>query len=74
MTKKILINEVGLRDGLQIQPKFVPTNGKLDIANALIASGVKSFEAASFVSPKAVPQMSDASDLFKSLNGGKIFL
>ncbi len=67
MTKKILINEVGLRDGLQIQPKFVPTNGKLDIANALIASGVKSFEAASFVSPKAVPQMSDASDLFKSL-------
>ncbi|MBL41268.1 MAG: hydroxymethylglutaryl-CoA lyase [Rhodospirillaceae bacterium] len=67
MSKSILINEVGLRDGLQIQPKFVPTNGKLEIALGLIDAGIKSFEAASFVSPKAVPQMSDASDLFKSL-------
>ena len=30
MGKKVLINEVGLRDGLQIQPKFVPTTGKLE--------------------------------------------
>ncbi len=67
MGKKVLINEVGLRDGLQIQPKFVPTTGKLEIAKALIEAGVKSFEAASFVSPKAVPQMSDSSELFKSL-------
>ena len=29
MGDKVIINEVGLRDGLQIQPKFVPTEGKL---------------------------------------------
>ena len=65
--EKVVINEVGLRDGLQIQPKFIPTNKKLELVQSLISSGVLSFEAASFVSPKAVPQMSDAVDFFKQL-------
>ncbi|MDC0074293.1 hydroxymethylglutaryl-CoA lyase [Alphaproteobacteria bacterium] len=67
MNKEVIINEVGLRDGLQIQPKFVPTEGKLELINSLIDAGIKSFEAASFVSPKAVPQMSDAVEVFKNL-------
>ncbi|MCZ6604654.1 MAG: hydroxymethylglutaryl-CoA lyase [Alphaproteobacteria bacterium] len=67
MAEKIVINEVGLRDGLQMQPKFVSTEGKLELARALLDAGVTSFEASSFVSPKAVPQMADASDVFAGL-------
>ena len=67
MAEKIYINEVGLRDGLQIHPHFVPTEDKLLLIDALIAAGVTSFEATSFVSPKAVPQMADAGELFAQL-------
>lgn len=65
----VTVNEVGLRDGLQNQPVLVPTEGKLGLVRILIASGVKHIEATSFVSPKAVPQMADASDLYKALPG-----
>ena len=67
MGEQIHINEVGLRDGLQIHPHFVPTNDKLAPIDALIDAGVASFEATSFVSPKAVPQMADAGELFVRL-------
>ena len=67
MSNKVIVNEVGLRDGLQNQPKHVPTEGKLAILDALIAAGVRSVEATSFVSPKAVPQMADAADVFAGL-------
>ncbi len=67
MSDKVIINEVGLRDGLQIQPKYVPTEGKLELCQALVDAGVRSFEATSFVSPKAVPQMADSAELFPQL-------
>lgn len=70
MPDKILINEVGLRDGLQMQPDFVPTARKLDLAAALRAAGVTSFELSSFVSPKAVPQMADAAEVFAAMPAG----
>ena len=69
MGEKIHINEVGLRDGLQIHPHFVATDDKLALIESLIDAGVTSFEATSFVSPKAVPQMADASELFARLPG-----
>ncbi len=67
MSDKVIINEVGLRDGLQNQPRHVPVKGKLKILDALIDSGVRSVEATSFVSPKAVPQMADAAELYGRL-------
>lgn len=67
MGERLYVNEVGLRDGLQIHPHFVPTDDKLLLIDALIDAGVESFEATSFVSPKAVPQMADAGDLFLRL-------
>ncbi len=67
MSDTVIVNEVGLRDGLQNQPRLVPVEGKLAILEALIAAGVKSVEATSFVSPKAVPQMADAGELFARL-------
>lgn len=63
----IVINEVGLRDGLQNQPTFVATTDKLRLVAALSEAGISQFEIASFVSPKAVPQMADAGELFDAL-------
>ena len=67
MSDKVIVNEVGLRDGLQNQPRHVPVEGKLEMLDALIAAGVRSVEATSFVSPKAVPQMADAAELYGRL-------
>lgn len=67
MPEAVIVHEVGLRDGLQNQPRHVPVEGKLELLDALIAAGGRSFEATSFVSPKAVPQMADAAELYARL-------
>ena len=59
----VLVTEVGTRDGFQSEKQFVPTETKAALINALIDAGVRSFEATSFVSPRAVPQMADASEV-----------
>jgi hydroxymethylglutaryl-CoA lyase len=64
---KVDITDVFLRDGLQDEPVIVSTAHKLEIAQALIAAGIKRIEAASFVNPKRVPQMADAADVISSL-------
>jgi hydroxymethylglutaryl-CoA lyase len=67
MAERIIINEVGLRDGLQNQPRPVDTAHKLALLDALLAAGIEHLEATSFVSAKAVPQMADAADLMARL-------
>jgi hydroxymethylglutaryl-CoA lyase len=67
MRERILVNEVGPRDGLQNQSVHLPLDGKLELIEALVVAGVRAIEAASFVSPKAVPQMADADALFPRL-------
>jgi hydroxymethylglutaryl-CoA lyase len=57
--KRVQIVEVGPRDGLQAERTFVPTDIKIALVNRLVAAGVQRIEAASFVSPKWVPQMAD---------------
>lgn len=59
----VTIREVALRDGLQSEEAFVPTEEKRTLVDALHHAGVKLIETTSFVSPKAVPQLSDAADL-----------
>lgn len=59
----VLVTEVGTRDGFQSEARFVPTQMKADLINRLIAAGVRSIEATSFVSPRAVPQMADAAEV-----------
>jgi hydroxymethylglutaryl-CoA lyase len=59
----VLVTEVGSRDGFQAEPKFIPTAIKAQLVNAMIEAGVSSFEVTSFVSPRAVPQMADASEV-----------
>jgi hydroxymethylglutaryl-CoA lyase len=55
----ISLREVGPRDGLQNEDP-VPTAAKVELVNALSATGVSRIEAVSFVHPKAIPQMADA--------------
>lgn len=56
---QIQIHEVGLRDGLQNEPAFVPTEDKIALAERLADAGVKRIELTSFVSPRWIPQLAD---------------
>ncbi len=58
------IVEVGPRDGLQNEKQIIPLNVKLELIRRLSHSGLKNIESGSFVSPKWVPQMADASEIF----------
>lgn len=70
--KNIIIHEVGMRDGLQMESKLVPFEIKLMLIEWLMAAGVDIIQLGSFVHPKWVPQMADTDDLFTSiLKSGK---
>ena len=56
----ITLCEVGPRDGFQSEAEFIPTARKIEIANALLAAGLREMQVTSFVSPRAVPQLADA--------------
>ncbi len=66
--KQIIIHEVGLRDGLQMEKQIVPTEQKIRWIETLIASGVDIIQLGSFVHPTKVPQMADTDALFKYFN------
>jgi hydroxymethylglutaryl-CoA lyase len=61
--EKVEVVEVGLRDGLQILERVMPTEDKVAWLTAEHAAGVRRFEAASFVPPKLMPQMADAAEV-----------
>lgn len=61
---KILIHEVGLRDGLQAESFVVPMETKLEWLRALAASGVDMVQVGSFVRSDKLPQMADTDELF----------
>lgn len=68
MSDFINIVEVSPRDGLQNEAGFMATADKLQLIKRLRASGLTTIEATAFVSPKWVPQMADASELFSQLD------
>lgn len=60
--------EMSPRDGLQNEPgELIPTAVKVELINRLSQCGLSHIEAASFVSPKWVPQMGDASDVMAGI-------
>jgi hydroxymethylglutaryl-CoA lyase len=61
------VREVGMRDGLQLEEP-VPLAAKLEMLEALVATGVRRIEATSFVSPKAVPALADADQVAAELS------
>jgi hydroxymethylglutaryl-CoA lyase len=62
----ISLREVGPRDGLQNEAP-VSTEAKVELLDALSATGVRRIEAVSFVSPKAIPQMADADEVWAGI-------
>jgi hydroxymethylglutaryl-CoA lyase len=62
----ISIREVAPRDGLQNEDP-VPTDGKVELIDALSRTGVQRVEAVSFVHPKAIPQMADADEVWSRI-------
>jgi len=64
---KVKIVEVGPRDGLQNEPREVPTEVKLELIERLAAAGLTSVEATAFVSPKWVPQMADHTEVLERI-------
>jgi len=67
LPKEVTIVEVGPRDGLQNEQKMLSVEEKVRLIDSLSATGLKKIEAASFVHPKAVPQMADAEKVMKSI-------
>lgn len=64
LPKQVKIVEVGPRDGLQNEKAPVPTDAKVAYISALSAAGMAEIEVSSFVSPKWVPQLADAAEVF----------
>jgi hydroxymethylglutaryl-CoA lyase len=67
LPKLVRLVDVGPRDGLQNEKEIVPTPVKLELIERLALAGLKSIEATSFVSPKWVPQMADASEVLRGI-------
>lgn len=65
---EIIIHEVGMRDGLQVEQKKVPTETKIKWINELIKTGIDIIQVGSFVHPVKVPTMADTDSLFKHFN------
>jgi len=63
----IVLHEVGLRDGLQMERLVVPTETKAQWVRDLVAAGVDAVQVGSFVHPEKVPQMADTDRLFAAL-------
>ncbi len=67
LSKEVTLFEVGPRDGLQNEKAFVETKDKINFINLLSQAGFKKIEAASFVSPKWVPQMADGFEVMQGI-------
>ncbi len=65
---ELILHEVGLRDGLQMEKQVVPLDVKIRWTEQLIAAGVDMLQLGSFVHPEKVPQMADTDALFKHFN------
>ena len=68
MELDVTIFEMGPRDGLQNESKFISTSDKVKLVNLLSTSGILKLETASFVSAKWVPQMADGEQVMASID------
>ncbi len=67
MSGQVRIVEVGPRDGLQNEKAIIATADKIELIDRLSRTGLRSIEATSFVSPKWVPQLADAAEVFAGI-------
>lgn len=66
--RKVIVREVGPRDGFQMEKKFVPTEEKIKIVNMLSDCGFQEIQVTAFVHPKMTPNMADAEEVFSKIN------
>jgi hydroxymethylglutaryl-CoA lyase len=64
----VRIVEVGPRDGLQNEKTTIATSDKIELVDRLSATGLRTIEATSFVSPKWVPQLADAAEVYAGID------
>src|ERR1700758_5398431 len=67
LPKRVTLCEMGPRDGLKNEQLIVSTEDKVRYIDLLSETGLKWIEATSFVSPKAIPQLADATEVFTSI-------
>ena len=67
LSSHVRIVEVGARDGLQNEKTLVSAADKIALIDHLSATGLQTIEATSFVSPKWVPQLADAAEVFAGI-------
>lgn len=67
LPKKVAVVEVGARDGLQNERCVVSAADKVAFIDLLSATGLRCIEATSFVSPKAIPQLADAEEVYRGI-------
>lgn len=67
LPKRVKMVEVGPRDGLQNETKFVATETKIKFINLLSQTGLQVIETTSFVSPKKIPQLADHSQVLEGI-------
>ena len=65
--RRLVLHEVGPRDGLQVEKRTVPTATKRAWIESLLGAGVDIVQAGYFVNPERVPQMADTDELFRQL-------
>ena len=68
MSEHVRIVEVGPRDGLQNEKAIIPAADKIALIDRLSATGLQSIEATSFVSPKWIPQLADAAEVYAGIH------
>ncbi|MDM0111816.1 hydroxymethylglutaryl-CoA lyase [Variovorax sp. J22R133] len=66
--RRIYMQEVGTRDGLQAEAAFVPTDDKIALVNALSQAGMAKIEVTAFVSPTAIPALRDAEAVLRRID------
>ena len=65
---RVEVTEVGPRDGFQMEPEFISTETKIKLINDVIHAGMPRIEFSSFVSPRAVPQLTDVVAVLQGLD------
>ncbi|MEP5763716.1 MAG: hydroxymethylglutaryl-CoA lyase [Halieaceae bacterium] len=71
MTERVIVNDVGPRDGLQNQARQLAPSERLRLIESLLAAGLPAIEVGSFVSPRAVPAMAGAAEVVAGLPSGQ---
>ncbi|MDP2661625.1 MAG: hydroxymethylglutaryl-CoA lyase [Dehalococcoidia bacterium] len=63
LPERVILCEQGSRDGIQMAPKFIPTDRKIELIDALSETGMPFLEVTSLVSARMVPQLRDAEEV-----------